>query len=554
MLEPPPVRMDSNALRVHPQHALAVYAESLAAGARVAVFGDASLGIAARLAEQGAHAVHVWDPDAARARIEAERAARSVSVHAYSSQETETRVVDLAIVADLGLFADVSGLIGRLRRMVGQEGVALVAATSAEVARDGGPRAFDYYELFDLVAAEFQSIRMVAQLPFFGVALVELGDQEESSGVSVDTQLGESGRAPEAFVVVASQRDVRLEPYSIVELPAPLRDPEGASGEELAQAQLQAAWLTSQLQDLRAEMAGAERSVGAVPVLEESLRGRTARALELEKALAERGRELAELSSEVEEMRAAAAAGRVAAVQVEELALRADRAERRAQAIEQELAKGSDAHSRELARLEEGLRERARGARILETEVARHEQMVRDLVATLEEVQGAPDPTPRAAAPEDAIATVADRADDHGSRALAEENARLQAQLDSLALELARREGDAQAAAWQIAELERQVAQITQERDEKRSNDHAQPREEKPDSAPHLDRQVARNLDELDALRKALSQEHAARTRAESGEELARARAEIERQAVLMQQLVRELETRHSADSGEDSR
>ncbi len=551
MLEPPAVRMDSNALRVHPQHALAVYAESLAAGARVAVFGDASLGLAARLAEQGAHAVHVWDPDSSRARTEADHAPRSVSIRPYSAQDADIRVVDLAIVADLGLFADASALIGRLRRMVGQEGVVIVAAKSAEVARDEGPRAFDYYELFDLVAAEFQSIRMVAQLPFFGVALVELGDQDESTGVNVDTQLGESGRAPEAFVVVASQRDVRLDPYSIVELPSPPRGPDGEDGEALARAQLRVALLTSQLQDVRAEMAGAERSVGVVPILEESLRGRTARALELENALAERGRELAELSSEVEEMRAAAAAGRIAAVQVEELALRAERAERRTHALEQELAKGGDAQSRELVRLEEVLRERAKAASLLESELARREQMVRDLVGTLEEMQGAPDRPLSVAAAEDPVAAAGERADANGSGAVAEENARLQVQLDALALELARREGDAQATAWQVAELGRQLAQATQERDEKLAQDTEDKRDSISQPGPRPETQT---LDELDALRRALSQEHAARTRAESGEELARARAEIERQAVLMQQLVRELETRHSVDSGEDSR
>ena len=39
--------MESKALRVHPQQALAVYAESLAAGGRVALFADASLGLGA---------------------------------------------------------------------------------------------------------------------------------------------------------------------------------------------------------------------------------------------------------------------------------------------------------------------------------------------------------------------------------------------------------------------------------------------------------------------------------------------------------------------------
>src|SRR6185312_10284271 len=41
-----------------------------------------------------------------------------------------------------------------------------------------------------------------------------------------------------------------------------------------------------------------------------------------------------------------------------------------------------------------------------------------------------------------------------------EENARLRAQLDALALDLARREGASQAADWQIAELERQVGEL----------------------------------------------------------------------------------------------
>jgi hypothetical protein len=49
-------------------------------------------------------------------------------------------------------------------------------------------------------------------------------------------------------------------------------------------------------------------------------------------------------------------------------------------------------------------------------------------------------------------------------------------------------------------------------------------------------------LDELDTLRKAFVQEHEARVRAESGEELARARVEIERQAVLLNQLANQSE------------
>jgi hypothetical protein len=116
-------------------------------------------------------------------------------------------------------------------------------------------------------------------------------------------------------------------------------------------------------------------------------------------------------------------------------------------------------------------------------------------------------------------------------RGLGEENARLRAQLDALALDLARREGEAQAAAWQFTELERRLAQAAE------SSTPANP-------VQGTDRRLTQALDQLDALRAALAQEHEARTRAESGEALARAHAEIQRQAVLMEQLVRELGSR----------
>jgi hypothetical protein len=566
--------MDSNATGVHPQHALAVYAESLTAGARVAVFGDASLGLGARLIERGARAVHLWDPDADRARSEAERAPRGVAIYAYAEHEPDLRPIDLAIVADLGLFADPSAIVRRVRRMVGEEGVAIIGARStgggqepSSSLRQPRSHSFDYYDLFDLVAPEFDSVRMVAQLPFYGVALVELGDEDEAPGVTVDTQLGESGRAPEGFVVVASQRGARLEPYTIVQLAAVAVRAERSEGDEavanglslererhlsaleaaraadrdaLAQAQLRTELLVGQLEDLRRRLAEGERAAEAVAALEETLRARSAHALELEKSYAARNRELAELSSEVEEMRAAAEAGRIAAAQVEEVALRSDRAERRVAALEQEVAKGGDTQSKELADLEGVLRERAHAVRSLEVELARREQMVRDLVGTLEEleVRAAP-PPPDAAAQPPALqgADKDDTGDADAMHGLGEENARLRAQLDALALDLARREGEAQATAWQLTELERRLAQAAE------SSSPANP-------VQGTDRRLTHALDQLDALRAALAQEHEARTRAESGEALARAHAEIQRQAVLMEQLVRELGSRPAPGFG----
>jgi hypothetical protein len=652
--------MDSSAPGVHPQHALAIYAESLAAGARVAVFGDASLGLGAKLAELGARAVHFWDPDTGRARDEAERSPRGVTIRAYSEQDADMRPIDLAIVADLGLFDDPSAIVRRVRRMVGEEGVAIIAARSAESARDRAPalavkasRSFDYYVLFDLVAPEFDSVRMVAQLPFYGVALVELGDEDEAPGVSVDTQLGDSGRPPEAFVVVASQRGARLEPYTIVQLsgvsgsvdreespddapPARVlveqeqeraaeqervagrereraaeqeqervagrereraaeqehvagrerqraaeleqertigrererafeQEQQRAAGRErqlaaekaaaeaaraadreaLVQAQLRTELLTGQLDDLRRRLAEGERAAGSVAALEEALRARTAHAADLESAFSARSRELAELSSEVEEVRAAAEAGRIAAAQVAEVALRSDRAERRVAVLEQELAAGVGTQSKELADLEGVLRERSGAVRSLEAELARREQIVRDLVGTLEELEArsteAAQTKPEVFARQDGQVVSSPAAGLAealaASAALGEENARLRAQLDLLALDLARREGEAQATAWQVTELERRLALVAEA-------------PARPPSGPGTDRQLTDALDQLDALRAALAQEHEARARAESGEELTRAQAEIQRQAVLMEQLVRELGSRAPSSFG----
>ncbi|HEX4447809.1 MAG TPA: hypothetical protein VH044_13770 [Polyangiaceae bacterium] len=611
--------MDSNAPYVHPLHALAVYAESIVGGARVAVFGDSSIGLGTKLAELGARSVHVWDPDGDRAADEANHVTRDVVVRPYVENEPDHRPIDLAIVADLGIFRDPGAIVRRVRRMVGEEGVALVAAKSADAARDTRSRPFDYYDLFDLVAPEFESVRMVGQLPFHGVALVELGEDEESPSVSVDTQLADVGRGPEVFVVVASQRGARLEPYAIVQLPAavslsealpeededagvgvgvesadlddeepdetdqdePLRVGEDehpgpamrasqATLEALAQAQIRVELLTNQLEDLRARAADAERATEAVSALEEALRARSTHAVDLEKSLSARGRELADLSNEVEEMRAAADAGRIAAVQVEELAKRADRAERRLATLEQELSTGVESQSKELFEMEELLRERAKALRGLEIELARRDQMVRDIVGTLDDVTPAGVATSREVAshaPVHASVHAPEWRDDEAGRALAQElahekeelarekqelarekaeNARLRGQLDAMALDLARREADAHASAWQIAELERELGEL-QERQLAQLR-AAPPEASSPRPDPRGSRELDRALDELDSLRAALTQEHEARARAESGEELTRARAEIERQAVLMEQLVRQLDARRPSD------
>ncbi len=532
--------MEPNVRSVRSKQALAVYAETLAGIGRVAVFGDASSGVGMRLAQLGASSVEVWDPDAARARAEALHAPGDITVHVYSSAPgVPAHAIDLAIVPDLGLFDDAPDLIALVREMVGAEGVALIAAAN----RDGPPipdaRPFDYYELFELAAAEFSDVRMVAEVPFHGVALVRLGDDDEPQAVSVDTQLADANREADTFIVVASQRPIVLEPYTIIELAVA---PAGVlSGEvEAARATLLHALQLSEAQQqeardeaetLRAELGAsgdaAERNAERLVELEGLLRDQFTRVTELEGALVERARHLSDLSAEVEERRVAAEAGRVAAADLERIARRAESAERRRAELEHELATVGEAHAGELVRFEEGLRDRARAVKTLEVELARREQMVRELVSAINEAAASVEPV--ALGPPLQGASVVNGG--LGDPGLANENARLRDQLNGLALDLARREGEAQAAAWTVAELEGRLAHLA--------------------TAAEPQVGVARAaLDELDALRRALAQEHEERRKAEAGAGVAR--AEVERQAALLEQLGRQLDAQRR-DLGEAS-
>ncbi|HXX70579.1 MAG TPA: hypothetical protein VEK07_25575 [Polyangiaceae bacterium] len=518
------------------REALAVYVGSLAIDARVALFGDASLGLGDRLLEAGARAVHVWDPDRERATAAAARSPRGLHVQHYPPSEAALRAADLVLVVDLGLFDDPGEVVAFARAMTGDTGVALIRGQNRETTPEA-TRAFDYYELFDWVAGPFSTVRMLAQLTFDGVALVALGEEsDEPPAVSVDTQLADSDRSVAAFVAVASEREIALEPYSIIELPP--REGEGSSER----------WST-ELSEAR----------GLADALERRLEDQTAHCADLEVKLAARSERLSSLAAEVDALRGAVDAGAISASEAEDLTRRAehagalaervDRAEHRAATLERDLALSAEAHVAEIVRLEGALRERAQAARSLEIELARRDEIVRELVSSLGETGGA-GPTgspgrseipeavavergspvapeqepPSATIGQGAAAPVAD-SNEGEPEALFEENVRLRQQLDTLALDLARREAEAQGAAWTVAELERQLAQRTQVREEARAGGSG-------DASIAL----SQALDEVDALRRALAQEHATRIRLESGAELAQARNEIEQLTVLLEQ------------------
>jgi hypothetical protein len=472
---------------------------------------------------------------------------------------------------------------------------------------DLGPATLEYAELYDLFATQFDEVSLAGVLPFSGVVFAELGGEEESPAVSVDTQLAEAS-APSVFVVVAGQQSptghggeerAALEPYSIVQVP--LSD-NGRHERSLtleaavAAAQLKADLLGTQLEEAgerlvvaevrgveaatQFDRAAGERDAALARVMEleavlagsqEAMGALERRLLEVEQRTVEREDRIAVLSAELDAERAAmAVAARpappgasptditaiVSRAEVAEAALviamtdmasreenaatyvdmklpdvaallaRAERAETTASRSVADLAQVSEVHAAETAGYEERLRDRARFITSLEKELLRREQLVKELVVSLDELrEGQRDATFESAAPLSVPEPRQSREQrENGSAVDREEIVKLHKKLDELALEVARREGELVARGWRITELENVIARPRTEIEQRGAGEQ---------SAEEL----ARVRDEIDALRQALTQEHAARVAAESGEELVRARAELARQAVLLEQL-----------------
>jgi len=450
------------------------------------------------------------------------------------------------------------------------DGSPLLRSAADDVFPDLAPATLDYPELYDAFALQFESVTMHGVLPFSGVVFAELGAGDDLA-VSVDTRLADPD-PPGVFVVVAGRDASPLDPYAIVQIPSP--DPAdasydgathehplpatprrpgeaptaGASAEAqaaYAAMQLKAELLESQLDEARRRLAThdargdevrteqlvLEREVamtraaeleGVLGAAQQTLGALERRIMLAEQGMLERDDTIAALHAELairddrddrddRDRRDARDASH--SDDVAELLARAEHAEATLALQVADLAVVVEAHAIETARNEAQLRERATVVHAMERELVRREQMVRELVASLEDAREGAAAHAFEAAPPPQVAP--------------EELTRLRRKLDEMAMEMARREGELVARGWRIAELERQLVSSA-----------SVPPSSPSSAAPGPDRvELDRLRDELDALRQALTQEHAARVAAESGEELARARAELARQSTLLEQM-----------------
>lgn len=545
--------------------ALSVYIEPLVPDARVAVVGDGELGLHERLLELGARTVHLYDPDPNRVARIADEVPRGVSVRMLRDDfDVRDSAFDLVVIPDMGLLPNGAAAIVRLRRIVDPRGAvvamgrARTAASDPSVFAELAPAAVEYAELYDLFALQFESVTMTAVLPFGGVVFAELGAGDDLA-VSVDTRLVEP-EPPGVFVVVAGREPSSLDPYAIVQVngelargadvsgTAAIAIPSGAallvsvqSREQelvtaLAAMQLKAELLGVQLEEQRARLASVDRVAADYEsrferlVLErDAVTSRAAeleslvvaaqqglsllerRLLDAEEALLERDDQIAALNTELDSCETQSnelTRERTESGPVTEVLGRAERAEASLARHHEQVAHVSEAHANEIESLEEQLRERARVVADQETELARRDQLVRELVTALDEARDA-HVGPLAAPRFESVPVVPGVAP--------HEVARLRRKLDDLALEVARRDGELVAQAWRIDELEREKEQLAA---------RVAPPAPAPASARaeggvdvDLERELARARDEVDALRQALIQEHAARVAAQSGEE-----------------------------------
>lgn len=367
--------------RLHPSIALAPYVEALVVGRRVAVLGDATLGLADALLARGARLVHAYDPDPARVAEAIARkapafgspaagrpAARGV-VHALLGDDLGVRdgAFDAVLIPDLSRFGDRTDVVRRAKKLCAPTGAVVVASPNPDAKRRllGGPRDAGtpgYYELFDLLTLQFPVVRMVGQAPFVGYAIVDFAPDREPD-VAFDASLMAGTEEPEIFVAIASERPIATDAYLVVEVPAEdvlahlgagtatsveampsgpssareeLRGP-GADA-QLAEARARLVLMEAELEDLRSQKADLARQVEAARKAEGEADARArdagAEAARGAEAQAERWREL-EARAGDEHVRAERLTHKVRDLE-EELVRQRDRAQKLTKALDDE--------------------------------------------------------------------------------------------------------------------------------------------------------------------------------------------------------------------------
>ncbi len=207
--------------------ALAAFIEPHLSNRRALVFGSALATTPRLLLERGARLVHVCDPVPLRAAEAAQRApAPGLSFSSVGDETLAGREggFDCVLVENLGAF-DAKSIVARVRRLLAPRGVALFVTPNREVTAPllppPEPQAppIDYYALYDLVAGEFEHVRMLGQAPFVGYAVVDFAPDAAPEPLIDSEFIARGSEEPELFVALASRHRAGVGGYAVIQLP-----------------------------------------------------------------------------------------------------------------------------------------------------------------------------------------------------------------------------------------------------------------------------------------------------------------------------------------------
>ena len=207
--------------------ALAAFIEPFIEGRRALVFGSALASTPRLLLERGARLVHVCDPAPLRVSEAVERAAApGLSFSTFSDEALASRdgSFDCVLVENLGAF-DARSVVARARRLLSPRGVALFVTTNREAIAPLLPppephaAPIDYYALYDLVAGEFEHVRMLGQAPFVGYAVMDFAPEAATEPLIDSEFIPRGSEEPELFVALASRHKTGLGGYAVIQLP-----------------------------------------------------------------------------------------------------------------------------------------------------------------------------------------------------------------------------------------------------------------------------------------------------------------------------------------------
>ncbi len=524
---------------MRPSAALAAYAETLVEGRRALVLCDSSSDIPELLLDRGARLVQVCDADQARLSEAATRnASRNITFTALPDKTLPVRdgSFDVAIVENLATLASPAHILEKLRRALTPQGVALIASPNddakARLLPDADQHRSEtpsYYEFYDLVAEHFEEVAMFGQTPFVGYALASFAPDGEPVP-ALDTGLVPGGaEEPEWFVAMASLRAIELEDFAVIQLPFRGTLPQAASpdvGEEIRAAKAAEQKSRERMAEVETELTRLREEARAKPTETES----DGRLQQLETELNRREAWIAQLES-----RAAAADARADEMEVELSRVRTrDRKPEKSEAEEQLQSKLGAAVRRagELEAELAGARSKNERAARLEKELGRGKHRITELEGLLET---------RSKKLEAELSALTDAGELGDEDPNAEEIARLEALLVSRADEIQMLEQQLRAAERIGKELVLEVEELrAPTSDDSPASEPASPDADLDTKIEHLARVNAEREADLEAARWSIEElETRLANAAEAGvaRELDQARAEVQRQAVLIEQL-----------------